>query len=107
MLVRNLIPAFYGTSPEAGGYIVHAAPAFALVMALYGLTKPAVSYFYATHQVIRSSLLVYGEIILTVLFIFVLPLFMGLEGVWYTILAVQAVLSVCCIFFLNKRRHAS
>ena len=102
LLVRNMIPAFYGTSPKAGGYIVHAAPAFALVMALYGLTKPAVSYFYATHRIIRSNLLVYGEIALTLLFIFLLPVYMGLEGVWYTIPAVQTVLSICCLFFLKK-----
>lgn len=100
ILVRNLIPAFYGTSPKAGAYIVYATPLFALVMALYGLTKPAVSYFYATRKVVRSSLLVYGEMILTLLFIMILPLFMGLKGVWYTIPAVQAVLGVCCVIFL-------
>lgn len=102
LLVRSLLPSFYGTSPEAAAYIIHAAPAFALVMALYGLTKPAVSYFYATHRVIRSSLLVYGEIVLTLIFIFILPLFLGLDGVWYTIPAVQIVLGICCIFFLKK-----
>lgn len=102
VLVRNVLPVFYGTSPAAAAYIIYATPAFALVMALYGLTKPAVSYFYATHQVVRSSLLVYGEIVLTLLFIFVLPLFMGLDGVWYTIPSVQVVLGVCCILFLRK-----
>lgn len=105
ILVRSIIPAFYGTSPAAAAYIVHAAPAFALVMALYGLTKPSVSYLYATHQVTRSGLLVYGEIVLTMVFIFVLPLFLGLEGVWYTIPAVQVVLGVCCIFFLKKQQQ--
>lgn len=102
LLVRNILPAFYGTSPEAAAYIVHAAPAFALVMALYGLTKPAVSFFYATHRVIRSSLLVYGEIILTLAFILVLPLFSGIDGVWYTIPAVQIVLGIASIIFLKK-----
>lgn len=102
LLVRNILPAFYGTSPEAAAYIVHAAPAFALVMALYGLTKPAVSYFYATHRVVRSSLLVYGEIILTLVFIFILPFFLGLDGVWYTIPAVQIVLGIGSIIFLKK-----
>lgn len=106
VLVRNVLPVFYGTSPEAAAYIVYAAPAFALVMALYGLTKPAVSYFYATHRVVRSSLLVYGEIALTALFIFVLPLFIGLDGVWYTIPSVQVVLGIFCIFFLKKQRPA-
>lgn len=103
LLVRNLIPAFYGTSSQAAAYIVHAAPAFALIMAFYGLTKPAVSYFYATHKVIRSSLLVYGEILLTLLLIYLLPLFIGLEGVWYTIPAVQVVLGICSILFLTRK----
>lgn len=71
-------------------------------MALYGLTKPAVSYLYATHKVVRSSILVYGEIILTLALVFILPLFLGLDGVWYTIPTVQSLLAICCIFFLKK-----
>ncbi len=102
-LSRDLLPVLYGTSPKAAEYIVHATPAFSLIMALYGLTKPAVSYLYATHRVVRSNFLVYGEILLTLLFVFTLPLFLGLDGVWYTIPAVQTVLGVCCIFFLRKK----
>lgn len=101
-LVRSILPDFYGTSPQAAAYIVHAAPAFALVMALYGLTKPAVSYLYATHRVGPSSILVYGEILLTLAFIYLLPLFLGLDGVWDTIPAVQMVLAGLCVLFLGK-----
>lgn len=100
-LTRNLIPIFYGTSPCAAAYIVYATPFFALVMALYGLTKPAVSYFYATHRILLSSLLVYGEIVLTLLFILLLPLFLGLNGVWYTIPSVQLILGIFSILFLR------
>lgn len=99
---RNLIPLLYGTSEMAAKYIVHATPAFSLIMALYGLTKPAVSYLYATHKVVRSTILVYGEILLTLALVFILPLFFGLDGVWFTIPAVQGILGVCCIFFLRK-----
>ena len=102
-LLKDLIPVFYGTSETAGQLIVHAAPAFALVMALYGLTKPAISYFYATNKILRSSFLVYGEALLTVVIIFTLPLFAGLDGVWYTMPWVQLILSACSIFFLVKR----
>jgi len=101
-LVRNILPSFYGTSAGAAFYIAHAAPAFALVMALYGLTKPAVSYLYATHRVGFSNILVYGEILLTLVFIYLLPLFLGLDGVWYTIPAVQLVLGGLCIVFLRR-----
>lgn len=96
-LLRDFIPVFYGTSGQAGEYIINAAPAFALVMAFYGLTKPTVSYLYATHRIVRSNLLVYGEIVLTLLFIFILPSLFGLKGVWYTIPAVQAILALSSI----------
>ncbi len=101
ILTRNVLPEFYGTSPAAGAYIIQAAPAFALVMALYGLTNPAVSYLYATRRTTRSNILVYGEIILTLLFIVLLPLFLGLSGVWYTIPSVQVILAGLCVVFLK------
>ena len=50
----------------------------------------------------KSSILVYGEILLTLLFIYLLPAFLGLDGVWYTIPAVQVVLAGLCILFLSK-----
>lgn len=99
-LCRFLLPAFYGTSAEAARLIVHSAPAFAVVMALYGITKPAVSYFYATQRLFRSGFLVYGEAALTVLTIFTLPLFLGLDGVWCTMPFVQIILSLCSFIFL-------
>lgn len=101
ILSGDFLPEFYGTSPEAGAYIVQATPAFALIVALYGLTKPAVSYFYATRRTTRSNILVYGEIILTLILIVALPLFLGLDGVWYTIPSVQVILGVLCIVFLK------
>lgn len=103
-LLRHNIPDFYGISAEAAGYIEYAAPAFALIIVLYGLTKPAVSYFYATHRIFFSSFLVYGEILLTALLIFILPLIWGIAGVWYTIPITQLLLGICCIFFLKKGR---
>lgn len=99
-LCRYLIPVFYGTSANAAKLIIHAAPAFALVMAMYGLTKPAISYFYATEALFRSSFLVYGEVILTIAAIFTLPLFLGLNGVWFTMPLVQIILGLISIIFL-------
>lgn len=98
-LMRRLIPAFYGTSETAGEMIIESAPAFALVILLYGLTKPSVSYFYATEKLKASNVLVYGEIILTNAAILILPLFLGLNGVWYTMPFVQIVLSVVAVLF--------
>lgn len=101
-LCRNLIPSFYGTSAEAGNLFIRYAAAFSLVMLLYGLTKPAVSYFYATHQLSYSGFLVYGEVAITVITIFVLPLLIGLEGVWLTTPLAQLILGICSIAFLLR-----
>lgn len=102
-LLRFRIPVFYGTSGQAADIIVYSAPAFALVMALYGLTKPSVSYLYATKSLAKSGFLVYGEVILTVITIFTLPSLLGLDGVWYTMPFVQIVLSVFCIIFVCSK----
>ncbi|MGN0377386.1 MAG: MATE family efflux transporter [Suilimivivens sp.] len=104
-LLRYQIPVFYGTSDRAAALIVHSAPAFALVMALYGLTKPSVSYFYATEALFFSSFLVYGEIVLTLVAIFALPLFFHLDGVWYTMPSVQIILGILSILFLIIRKR--
>lgn len=103
-LLRGAIPAFYGTSKEAAGLILRSAPAFAVVMAMYGLTKPAVSYFYATKQLIRSGFLVYGEVLLTLAAIFTLPLLFGLDGVWLTMPLVQLLLGLASAVFLMKKK---
>lgn len=102
-LLRRHIPAFYGTSEEAARLILRSAPAFALVMAMYGLTKPAISYFYATKRLLRSSFLVYGEALLTLAVIFLLPLLFGLDGVWGTMPLVQLLLGLASVIFLMKK----
>lgn len=103
-LLRHQIPVFYGTSDAAAELIVHAAPAFSLVMALYGLTKPSVSYFYATEHLKQSSTLVYGEVLLTVGTILTLPIVLKLDGVWFTMPCVQIVLSVLAVLFLLTQK---
>lgn len=104
-LFRDMIPVVYGTSAETAEIILNAAPAFALVMILYGFSKCVISYLYATNQIVFSSLMVYGEILLTFVFIWLLPLLLGLDGVWYTMPAVQAVLVAAGSLFLLKSRN--
>lgn len=94
ILFRQQIPVLFGGSPEAAIYTQDAAIPFGIVLFLYGFSKPAISYFYATHQITPSTLMVYGEVALTIGFCFLLPLFLDLSGVWYTMPAVQIVLAL-------------
>lgn len=102
-LFREQITALFGGSAQAAVYTQEAALPFGIVLFLYGFSKPAISYFYATHQITASTLMVYGEVILTVILIFLLPVFFGLTGVWYTMPVVQLLLSLVGAWFLRKK----
>lgn len=99
---KQQIPVLFGGSPKAGDYILDAALPIGIALFLYGFSKPAISYFYATHQITPSTLMVYGEVVLTVILIYLLPVFFGLMGVWYTMPVVQLLLSLIGAFFLKK-----
>lgn len=102
VLFQNQIPILFGGSAEAGTYILDAALPLGIALFLYGFSKPSISYFYATHQITPSTLMVYGEVLLTIALIYILPLFFGLMGVWYTMPLVQVLLSLIGAWFLRR-----
>lgn len=103
--LKHQIPMLFGSSKEASALIIDALPIFALSFVLYGFTKAAISYFYATNNVVKSSCLVYGEAVVTIILCLVLPLFMGLLGVWLTILAAQIILTLVGAYFLIWKKE--
>ncbi len=104
VLFRNQIPILFGGSAEAGIYILDAALPLGIALFLYGFSKPSISYFYATHQITPSTIMVYGEVLLTIALIYILPLFFDLMGVWYTMPLVQILLSLIGAWFLRRER---
>ncbi len=106
VLFKHQIPAWFGASQQAGTYILDCSPAFGIALFLYGFSKPAVSYFYAVNQTVPSALMVYGEVALTIGFIYLLPLFWGLTGIWYTMPLVQLCISLTGLYFLRKTSGA-
>ncbi len=102
IVCKHQIPGLFGGSEEAAAYILDCSVAFGIALFLYGFSKPAIAYFYAIDQTTPSTILVYGEVLLTVAFIYILPLFWGLTGVWYTMPLVQLLLSLTGIWFLRK-----
>ncbi len=103
-LLKDWIPLLFGASPEAASYIMDASLPIGIALFLYGFSKPAISYFYATHQIMPSTLMVYGEVVLTAGFIYLLPLFWELMGVWYTMPLVQITLCLIGGFFLKCKK---
>lgn len=102
VLFKNQLPALFGASQEAAVHIGDSAAAFGVALFLYGFSKPAIAYFYAVHQITPSTLMVYGEVILTIGLIYLMPLFAGLMGVWYTMPVVQFLLFLIGAWFLRR-----
>lgn len=103
VVCRHQIPILFGGSKEAAAYILDCSAAFGIALFLYGFSKPAIAYFYAIDQTVPSTIMVYGEVLLTVAFIYMLPLFWGLTGVWYTMPLAQLCLSLIGGWFLRKK----
>ena len=102
ILLQNQIPRLFGASPEAASYISDAILPTGIALVLYGFSKPAVSYFYAVNLTAPSSIMVYGEVLLTVGLIYLLPVFWDLTGVWYTMPLVQLLLGLIGGYFLKR-----
>lgn len=101
-----LLPIIFGTSPEAGAIVEHAMLIFSVAFPLIGLARLFSAYFYAVKESRFSTLLVYLDpLVLTPLFVFTLPIGLGLDGVWLSIPAAQGVLAlVAVLLFWNYQR---
>lgn len=91
---RHLIPAIFGTSPRAAQMFVHVLPWFLLSLVFLALARSFTSYFYATEQTRMAYILIYGEPVVLLVSLSLLPLVFTLNGVWMAVPATQAVLAL-------------
>jgi Na+-driven multidrug efflux pump len=73
-------------------------------LGFYGITHATTSFFYAVESNRNSGIVIVGEVVLMVFFAIVLPQFLGLDGVWLTVVATQAVLSVLSLGLLQASK---
>lgn len=95
---RRFFATIFTTDPDvlalAPRAILLTLPAFVL----YGIIKILASYFQAIGKTHTSSALIYGNMLIGMpLFLWTLPVFLGLDGVW---LAMPASNLTICVLFL-------
>ncbi len=100
--LRYQIPAWFGASEAAIEIVAFALPVIAFAYMFFGLTHVSTSYFYATDEAFGSSLLVYGEVALIILYACGLGSAFGLTGVWGAIGMTQITLAFIAAFLLRK-----
>lgn len=85
-LTRNIVPVFFGASDLAGEMYGKVIPYFIMGLVCLAVLRVATSYFYATQKQTPAQFLIYGEpVILLLLVMFVLPRFLGINGVWLAV----------------------
>lgn len=90
-LARDDIGRLFGASEEANLGVSTYMPFFVATMLPLAFVRITTSYFYATEKTALSYILVYAEPVCTLVFLVVLPLMLGLTGVWLAVPAAQVV----------------
>lgn len=101
-LARGKIGVLFGASADANIGVMQYLPYFLAPLLLLAFVRITTSYFYATEKTILSYLLVYAEPVCTLLFLLVLPVMMGITGVWLAVPSAQVVTFL--IAWIAKRR---
>lgn len=107
ILARNFLGEMFGCGPAALVFLDSAMIYTALAFPLLGLCKLLSSYFYAGHAQRFSSLLIYIDPLFTApLLLFILPLFLGITGIWvsYPITYVLVGLLGLLLLFLHEKK---
>lgn len=104
-IFRRELPVLFGASPEAAQEGMEAMWTIAIAFPLMALVRFSCSYFCALGMPAASSLLAYGEpLAAQPLFLYLLPVFFGLQGVWYSYPAAMVLMTAAVFFLLRGHR---
>ena len=94
MLLGREAVAFFGTSPQVTDYVVEILPIFLIGMVFAGLSRAITSYFYATEQNVRAYSMIYGESLILLVLLLIIPVMAGIKGTWLCIMISQIVMAL-------------
>ncbi len=103
-LLREAIPLAFGCSAATAAIVAVVMPIYSTAYILHGFTHASTSYFYAIDNARYSSAIIYGEAILVVVVVCSFGYAFGVDGIWFSMLTVQAILS-CFVGWLLFRHH--
>lgn len=104
-LLRGESAALFGTSAETAGMVAQALPVFLGGFLFAALSRVSTAYFYATGKNLWAYLVIYGEPVLLLVLLFVLPQLLGWWGLWMAVPLSQAVAAVLGALLVWKGRR--
>ena len=97
-LGRDLVGVLFGASADACREVAFYLPFFLATLLFVSFVRVTTSYFYATEKTGLSYALVFAEPLFQLVLLLLLPLFLGLLGVWLAVPLAQVlawIVSVC------------
>ena len=107
--LRGYIGPLFGSSESVSADVAEVLPIFLIGLLFYAFSRIATAGFYATEKTGFSYLCVYSEPALMLALLFVLPLFWGQAGVWWSAVLAQILTAgiALILLLLSKGRGAS
>lgn len=103
---RIALAQLFNISEASSEVFYQGVSIFSLALCFYGITHATTSYFYSTEMSRFANTLIVGEVVFISLYVAVLPMGFGLDGVWFAVVATQmslAVVSVLLLIVARKR----
>lgn len=94
---------FFGTSPKVTEYVVEILPIFLIGMVFSGLSRAATSFFYATEQNKKAYSMIYGENIILLISLLIIPAMTGISGTWLCIMISQIFIALMGQGMMRRR----
>ena len=105
-LFREELPQIFGASPFAAAEVANAIWTLSLAFPFMAVVRFTCSYFCALGLPVESSILAYGEPLgAQPLFLFMLPVFMELKGVWVSYPSAMLLMSVVALLLMKISRR--
>lgn len=104
-MTGKLIPNCFGASAEVAALYETVLPYFLVSIFFLAILRISISGFYATGRNRIAYSLIYCEpVMLSLLVAFLLPRWMGLNGVWLSVPVTHGILTAVCLKFLPSLR---
>lgn len=99
---RYQVGVLLGASPEVVQDVGACYPIFINVIPLIVISRVAVSFFYATEKSTNSYIVTYIEPVLLLAALWILPVYMGQWGVWWSVAAAQGITGLIAFAFMMR-----
>ena len=100
-----ILPTLFKVSGNAKNMMIMGFWLYAISYPFKAFVKFVSSYYYAIGKTKSSNLLIYLDpLFFTPLFLILLPLIMGINGIWLTLGLSQICVSILCLILILKNK---